>query len=557
MKWLFPAVCGGLILALAVSLPRAQDAAVGTAPTTQRAGTDKASPTTSKEAAPAGAAIETPPGDKTNTIRDPHAKLPIEDRSGAKRADDAKGEPKADASDDEFKIFRLRRASADSIRNAIIQIYSDEFNHGKLNIMADVRTNSLLLRAPEGLSAKVRDLVISLDEFETTARDSASTPDAGEKPDVSSGRASHRERHGQAYRQHEDQAGRLATAYRNQRAATPADRQKLERLKSELQAEVSAAFEARQELQRADLNRLRGRLAQIERQIEAREQRAQEIISNRIDELLHPEKEWEAGDDPADPAAANQRLDSTYPRRSAGGRGPEVRRQQAAVDFPQGETHAELIREDQPPGGEASVSFVDRRGTSLFRDASANPRKALLDAESAIASARAAAAQADKALPQARDIVQRISQLAKQGEIPQRELLSAEAELAAQEARRDRARIDLEQAERQAALAREDLAAQIDLLKVDLNDAALNLEQASREETRMKALISQKVISAEEADLKSLALQQARLQYQRAKTLYELYRKALPEGGSAGGNRPTDEKSPTKRDDTFGTGKKD
>jgi multidrug resistance efflux pump len=205
----------------------------------------------------------------------------------------------------------------------------------------------------------------------------------------------------------------------------------------------------------------------------------------------------------------------------------------------------------------SSASQRDRAGAILFRETAANPRKALLEAEAAIATARATAAQTDKALQQARELAKRVSELAEQGAIPQKELFSSEAELASQEARRERALIDLDQAERQAALAREDLAAQVELLKYDLDAAALNLEQSSREEARMQALFAQKAISVEEADVKTLALQQARLQYQRAKTLYDLYRKALPDSGSAGDKRTTDEKSATKRGDPFGTGKKE
>jgi multidrug resistance efflux pump len=193
----------------------------------------------------------------------------------------------------------------------------------------------------------------------------------------------------------------------------------------------------------------------------------------------------------------------------------------------------------------------------LHRDAGANPRRALLDAEAAIATARASLAEADKALVPARELARRINEAAKQGGVAQRQVFTSEAELAAKEARRERAVINLDQAKRQAVLAREDLAAQVELLKFDLDAAALNLEQASREETRMKALVSQKVISAEEADLKSLALQQARLQYQRARTLYDLYRKSLPDAGSAGDKTGTDEGQATKRNDPFGTGKKE
>jgi hypothetical protein len=617
MKWLSSAVCGGLILALAVSLPRAQDAAIETAPTKLGAGPDKANPTTSKDAAPDAPAIETAPGDKTNTVRDPQAKLPIENRSGAKRADDAKDAPKAVDVDDELKIFKLQRASATSACDAIMQLYPDEFGKGTRNITADNRTNSLVVRGPRDLLATIEAVLLTLDDTRNYVRDNTSKSVTEAKPEVPSGRAPPREHFGQAYRQHEDQAGRLAAAYRSQLAAAPADRQNLDRLKAELQAEISAAFEARQVLQRADLDRLRGRLAQIEHQIDARQQRAQEIINNRIDELLHPETQWEADDDAADPAAVSRGPDRDYPRRSAGGERPvpeeprgansaaataratlaeadkaltqarekaaftsrlekkgyanaaareaaaadlaakEIRRKQAVADLEQAEKHAELIREEEPRDEDSSVRFVDRRGALLLREPGANPRKALLDAESAIATARAAAVQADKAFAIARDQADGIRKAHNAGVVPTKELYSAERDVAAQQARRERALVDLEQAERQAALAREDLAAQIELLKIDLDDAALRFEQASRDDARMRALVAQKAISAEEADVKSLALQQARLQYQRAKTLYDLYRKALPDSGSAGDKRTTDEKSATKRDDPYGSGKKE
>ena len=65
----------------------------------------------------------------------------------------------------------------------------------------------------------------------------------------------------------------------------------------------------------------------------------------------------------------------------------------------------------------------------------------------------------------------------------------------------------MEQAERQAALAREDLAAQIDLLKIDLDDATLRFEKASRDDARARALWAQKAIASEESDQISLALE--------------------------------------------------
>ena len=50
MKWLLPAGCGGLVLALAVSFPRAQDTAIEKAPANDRPGVGKASPVSAQEA---------------------------------------------------------------------------------------------------------------------------------------------------------------------------------------------------------------------------------------------------------------------------------------------------------------------------------------------------------------------------------------------------------------------------------------------------------------------------------------------------------------------------
>ena len=494
MKWLFPAVCGGVVLALAVSFPRAQDTTIEKAPATEAARPDNANPTSSKERAPDGPAIEARPADKTNTVHDPQAKLPAGGNSPTKRADVPKDAAKADGVDDQFKIFRLQRASATSACNTITQLCSDEFNSGKLSITADARTNSLLARGPSELLSVIESVLLTLDDAATVTRDDASKSEAEARPDVLKGRTRLGNPLADQHRQHEDQAARLAAEYRNQLAATPADRQKLDRLKAELQAEVSAAFEARQVLQRADLDRLRDRLAQIEHHIDSRQQRAQEIINNRIEELLHPEKQWEAGDDAAAPSADSRGPDREQPRRRVGERlvpdkprdgnsaaaaaraalaeadkplalggekadftsrlekkgyanaaakeaavadlaAKEIRREHALVDLAQAEKHAELIREDEPRGEDSSVSFVDRPSMPLLRERGSNPRKALLDAESAIATARVSAAQAEKALTHAREMAQRISQLAKQGAVPRKELVRFKPEVAQLQAR--------------------------------------------------------------------------------------------------------------------------
>ena len=67
--------------------------------------------------------------------------------------------------------------------------------------------------------------------------------------------------------------------------AEAADRQAI---RDKLRPLVEQSFDARQRLQQAELNELRGRLAEIERSLAQREQRKGAIVDSRIDELLNP-----------------------------------------------------------------------------------------------------------------------------------------------------------------------------------------------------------------------------------------------------------------------------
>ncbi|MDA1231006.1 MAG: hypothetical protein O2856_09550, partial [Planctomycetota bacterium] len=63
-------------------------------------------------------------------------------------------------------------------------------------------------------------------------------------------------------------------------------------LRSRLRSEVQSSFEARQQLQRAELQKLRQQLERIEQSIETRERIKDEIINHRVAELLNPELQW-------------------------------------------------------------------------------------------------------------------------------------------------------------------------------------------------------------------------------------------------------------------------
>jgi hypothetical protein len=76
-------------------------------------------------------------------------------------------------------------------------------------------------------------------------------------------------------------------------------------LRQRMRREVEVAFEARQQLQRAQLQQLRQRLERIEQSIAAREKLKDKIIDHRVDELLDPNLRWDPTGAPMDPSGAN------------------------------------------------------------------------------------------------------------------------------------------------------------------------------------------------------------------------------------------------------------
>ncbi len=77
--------------------------------------------------------------------------------------------------------------------------------------------------------------------------------------------------------------------------------------KQRLRREVEAAFEARQQSQRAKLQHLRQRLSTIEDSIAARQRNKEEIIRHRIAELLDPNLRWENEPGVGKPVLRDQR----------------------------------------------------------------------------------------------------------------------------------------------------------------------------------------------------------------------------------------------------------
>src|SRR6516165_7947046 len=105
MKWLFPFVCGGMVLVLAVSFPRAQDTAPGEAPGKNARAAEKGKAAAPDTAGPDSRSDVPRGADKRNPPVDAAPKRPVGDRSETKRADVAKDGPKAEGGEGELKIF--------------------------------------------------------------------------------------------------------------------------------------------------------------------------------------------------------------------------------------------------------------------------------------------------------------------------------------------------------------------------------------------------------------------------------------------------------------------
>jgi hypothetical protein len=286
------------------------------------------------------------------------------------------------------------------------------------------------------------------------------------------------------------------------------------KLKEQLQSTVEAAFDARQKIQWYELEQLRQRLARIEAQVATREQSQIEVIRQRVEELLHPERKWEsAAESDRTPAGRNQIS-------------PDHETKEAADDFNGADGH---VAKNQR-GAELPVPAKTDRTSAVgsFRGRGENPRKDLLEAEWAVSAARAAVAAAEKSCEFSRTDSKRTLELFRKGAATQNAAIAAEKQVAADEARLEKARLNFQHAERQAKVARENLDTQKKLLSLDLADAKLRIEHLAEEEIRARRLLESKAIAKAAYDEKKLALDQARLQLSRITELMELYAKPIP-----------------------------
>ncbi len=280
------------------------------------------------------------------------------------------------AGGEELKIFKLKQADATASRKLIIGIFPKKILN-LTTISVDIRTNSLVVRGPEDVLAVIEALLFTLDT-QDARKPFVATPGANNKKDAAKegqqtlasptpedwlkelesavDPETEVARVDQEFRRQDQLAVELAQQYRETHSSSAPDRPGLLQIKAALENAVTAAFEARQKIQSYEVEKLRRRLAQVEQHIAIREPLQKQIIERRIEELLQPEKKWEPAEEASDPSPATSK----------------------------------------PPRESAKLS-VPKPAAASLPDSAMNPRKALLDAEAAIASAQSEVTAAQKA----------------------------------------------------------------------------------------------------------------------------------------------------------------
>lgn len=181
-----------------------------------------------------------------------------------------------------LKVFSLQYIDA----QAAASILSELYGRNAFAVAADERNNALIVRGAEAKLAEVEALLLRLDEKPTGDAAPKSSPAQPNRPNDA-------ESHAAKYRELEKRAAQTAVEHQKLRAKQVGPDPQVKALRDRLRQQVSAAFEARQRWQNAELVQLRGRLAAIDQSLSARERIKDTIIDRRVEELLDPDLQWE------------------------------------------------------------------------------------------------------------------------------------------------------------------------------------------------------------------------------------------------------------------------
>ena len=219
-----------------------------------------------------------------------------------------------EGADFDIRVYRLQHARATDMARFVQRLFPES----SALVDADERTNQLVVRRSPVMHDRILELIKPLDQPQPNASPSADAPRPAANSYVQSERGenvkkrvlayhtqsadqapgstivfqSHPATHPQVYQyiqqveQGQQEMAILTDQIRQLRQATEPDKAALADLEKQLRERVAEAFDARQQVQRAELGILQQQLASIEQTIAARDRAKDQMVDKRVNDLL-------------------------------------------------------------------------------------------------------------------------------------------------------------------------------------------------------------------------------------------------------------------------------
>ncbi len=204
----------------------------------------------------------------------------------------------------QIRKFTFKQARAADVLE-ILQQLAGPTDHIGLKIAVDERTNSLVFQPDDDRQSREFEETCTLLDADTpTPGDtgngvSISVPALGPTPQQQSQvftfsmgfeRSESIETLKKQYNELEQQTHQIADKLKQIRSKSPSEPER-----TELKTAVRKSFEARQALQRAELADLARRMKSMQQSIDLRDKLADKVVQRRVEDLLDPNLNWDAG----------------------------------------------------------------------------------------------------------------------------------------------------------------------------------------------------------------------------------------------------------------------
>ncbi|MBS0263585.1 MAG: hypothetical protein JSS02_16710 [Planctomycetes bacterium] len=203
----------------------------------------------------------------------------------------------------QIKVFHLAQVEAQQTKSNLLELFDEKIRETSTTIVADDRTNSLIIRGQPEFLLMLEALVEKLDREGQprvpAGKGGGAGADAGGggmsgASDADLMLGSRRPSNPPPVLNFDDatvrQIERLRQAIAEETGDSEVPQAELRKLKAELRTQVEANFRARERWQLDQLTEIRRRLDEIEKNVNARRKRANEIIDRRVADLLDSER---------------------------------------------------------------------------------------------------------------------------------------------------------------------------------------------------------------------------------------------------------------------------